>query len=657
MLKKLSSYRIIKTSNKNLCIMERERLFILLSIIILFSACIGSKTAPRVKSSSDSEIMAFKKAESLFQQQRYKSALPYYSHYISQYPKGLSADIALKKIATIHGYLGDIDAKLDSYRRLSKEYPDSPYAPEANYEILETLHKEGRSKEAILRASSIIKSSNNKHLLLGTYTILGDTYSLLNSPADAIFFYNLAYLQANSSEKENIINKVKSVINLLNSDDLAMLFKQLEHEQIKSELQYLVALREYESGNYAKAKNAFLEFIESYPYHKSTENAEILLAEIHQRTTFRNRLIGCMLPLSGRYESFGKRALKAIQLAIDHFNVGKGQNKLQLIIMDTGSEEKTIARLVKTLDKRGVAVIIGPMATSKKAAEEAQKRKIPIITLTQRTGIPEIGEYVFRNFLTPDAQVDALLECAIEKFGTERFAILYPDEIYGQTFAKTFWEKAEYYGADVAYIASYSPDQTDFSAAIKKMARITENQGKGISAPHRQLIEDKSERKKKDSARLDFDAIFIPDQASKIALIAPQLAFWDVDNVLLIGTNLWHSDQLIAMTKDYIQGAILTDVFHSHSKKKPVQHFIRSFDELHNRRPGFIEALAYDTAMIAFQNAANDNMRSRKELKDQLLKTLNYEGITGLTSFKFNGEAQKKLYMLQIRGANFIELN
>jgi ABC-type branched-subunit amino acid transport system substrate-binding protein len=614
-------------------------------------------TVSQVLPQTEPDTIVFEEAESMFKQRSYESALKAYLEYLSRFPNSSSADLALKRIATIQGYFGDQDAKLEACRRLTAEYPDSPYAPAANYEIMMALHNDGKLRKVILQASKIIETSNSEDLLLRTYTILGDTYVSLGSPVEAIFFYNLAYSKADSSKKEHIINKIKIIVNLLNQKDVTLLSSQLDHESIKSDLLYQIALMEYERENNEEAKKAFLRFLEEFPQDKDVERAKLLVAEINRRTSFKRGLIGCMLPLSGQFETYGNRALEAIRLALDYFNFMNGKLNLQLIVRDTRSDPKTIERLVKDIDERGIALIIGPMVTSETAAIEAQKRKIPIITLTQRSGITEIGEYVFRNFLTPDLQVDALVSCAIDQFGVERFAILYPDEAYGRTFMKLFWDKAEYYGAYVAYIAPYSPDQTDFSTPIKRMARISETREKKVSAPHRWHVKGKSRRQKKESVVLDFDAIFIPDESSKAALIAPQLAYWDVNEVLLIGTNLWHSNHLIAKAQNYVQNAILADVFYAQSTKKSVQIFIRSFEKFYGRRPGFIEGLAYDTAMIAFQTAANQEVRSRKDLKEQLLKMLDYEGVTGLTSFKPNGEAKKELYLLQINGSNFVELN
>jgi ABC-type branched-subunit amino acid transport system substrate-binding protein len=551
--------------------------------------------------------------------------------------------------------LGDQDAELEAFRQLAADFPDSHYAPTANYEIMLALHRKGKSQEVIRRASTIIKRSDSKDLLFHTYAILGETYVSLGSPVDAVFFYNLAFSNADSLQKETIINKLKDLVKLLNQKDVSILSRHLDQDSVKGDLLYLIAFMEYERENYEKAKIAFLTFLEEFPQHKDAGQAKLLVQEIGQRTVFRPELIGCMLPLSGPYEAYGNRALKAIRLALDRFNSLNGQPALQLLIRDTESDPETIRSLVNDLDERRVALIIGPMVTSEKAAVEAQQRKIPILTLTQRAGVPEIGEYVFRNFLTPDMVVEALVACAMDQFGASRFAILYPNETYGKTFMELFRNKAEYYGADVVGIASYAPDQTDFSLPIKLLANIPGSQN--VSPPDRKDRTGKVGQRKKDVLVLDFNAIFIPDDASKAALIAPQLAYWDVDQVLLMGTNLWHSERLITTARDYVQDAILADVFYEHSTNEAVKTFIRSFEELYGERPGFIEGLAYDAAMIAFQIASHPDVRSRKGLKDRLKEIRNYDGATGLTSFKSNGDAQKKLYVLQISGSNFVELN
>jgi ABC-type branched-subunit amino acid transport system substrate-binding protein/TolA-binding protein len=640
----------------NLLIINRLVKLVLINIIVILWSCTSNITDSQPLKLKKPEEYVIEKAEKMFKQKSYISALNTYYNFLKQYPNSSSADIALDRVAKIQGYLGDENEKLKTYRRLAIEYPYSPYAPTANFEIMVNFYNNGEYRDVILQASKIIEETKSKELLFKTYVILAETQISLGSPIDSVLFYNTAYSKANPAEKKYVLKKILNILYSLSEKKVNLVFNHLDDKSMKSYLLFNIAQNELENKNIHRAKRLFLKFIEEFPHHENINKAKLMTEELSRRASFRSGLIGCMLPLSGKYEIFGNRALDAIKLALKEFKL-KNNLDLQLLIRDTKSDFRTINNIVVDLDNKGVGLIVGPMITSEWAAAEAQKRGIPIITLTQKIGITEIGDYVFRNFLTPQLQVETLVSCAIEQFEAKRFAILYPDELYGKTFMKLFWKKVKYYGANVVYVDSYLPKQTDFSATIKKIAKIKKHQEKRISSPHRGLHKKENNENKNYGIALDFDAIFIPDDSSTVSLIAPQLAYWDVNDVLLIGTNLWHSDFLIQSAQDYVQDAILTDVFYHKSSKSNVKVFNKTFERLYNRIPGFIEGLAYDTAMISFHIFKDQKIQSRENLKDKLIKAVNYKGLTGLTSFKNNGEVQKNLYLLQINKDNFIELN
>ncbi|MEJ2286769.1 MAG: penicillin-binding protein activator, partial [Desulfobacterales bacterium] len=393
---------------------------------------------------------------------------------------------------------------------------------------------------------------------------------------------------------------------------------------------------------------------------------------------FQRFTIGCLLPLSGPYQTFGLRALKGLELAQAQFSSQPGNPPLNIIIKDTGADpDKTIAAL-EELYREQVAAIIGPIVTSEVAAREAQEMGIPIITLTQKDNIPEIGDKVFRNFITPRMQVQALTSFAVESLGLFRFAILYPDETYGTTFMNLFWDNLLEVGGQVVAVESYKPDQTDFSDSIKKLVglyyEIPEDlrpeEEEELSADEEQEVNDalkeaaEEPRKKgargqdeeeKPQAIVDFDAIFIPDSPGKAGQIAPQLAYYDIKDIYILGTNLWHSDSLIKIANQYVQGAIMPDGFFVDSPSPRVQEFVKVFEETYQEPPDFIEAIVYDSAMILFNVVGREEIRYRSEIRDELLNLANFQGVTGLTSFDENGDAQKKLYLLRVKGKKFVE--
>jgi ABC-type branched-subunit amino acid transport system substrate-binding protein len=630
-------------------------------LIVIIAIAIWACSTPAMKSNVPSEPHAaaalFFNAESWLNSQSYENALKAYQNYLSRYPSGSNADLALMRVASIYAAQKNHAAELRAYRQLIAKHPDSRWAADARVEILVSLFDEGKFKEVILQASEIIAKTDSKTLLSRTYSILGDTYMSFSSPRDAIFFYHLAYQKAPSLQKNSILLKLEATVGQLSTEDLLSLLMRLDDEFLTSYLLYQLGVHQYENEDYKAASQTFSEFIENFPNHEQSQSAQDRIAEINQRFAFKRRLIGALLPLSGPYETFGQRALRGIQFALEQFNSQSNQAAFELIVRDTGSEPETAIQSTRQLDENRVSVIIGPIITSEYAAQEAQSRSIPIITLTQKPGVHELGDYVFRIFLTAQMQIDAIVPYVVDQLGLMRFAVLYPEEHYGETFMHLFRDKVLDYGATVVAIESYKPDQTDFGSEIKKLSKTYPQGHDGGDNPSQKSGSRGKNRHVNSEVIIDFDAIFIPDEPEKIALIAPQLAFYDIDGVLLLGTNLWHSDKLIQSAREYVQEAIMADVFYADDSKKNVNEFIDAFEELYGQSPGFIEALAYDTAMIAFQTANNPWVASRKDVKEELKHLQSFEGVTGLTSFNENGDAVKRLYLLQVEDNKFVELN
>jgi ABC-type branched-subunit amino acid transport system substrate-binding protein len=156
--------------------------------------------------------------------------------------------------------------------------------------------------------------------------------------------------------------------------------------------------------------------------------------------------------------------------------------------------------------------------------------------------------------------------------------------------------------------------------------------------------------------KIDFDALFIPDAPKKAGLVIPQLAYYDVSDVYLLGTNLWNSKTLLKMSGDYMDNTVIVDGFFAGSQSEKVKRFVKTFQDVYGRVPGIIEALAYDSAMMVFQTMQRTAADSRRVVKKALLQIDDFDGVTGRTGFAQNGEAEKELQMLRIRGGRFVQV-
>jgi ABC-type branched-subunit amino acid transport system substrate-binding protein len=683
--------------------MKSIAISMLLLVGIVLGACVPKTDVATTPAEIGPGEALFSEAESLYRAGSYQKALDVYNAYLWEFPGGALTGRVLLKKGAAQTALGKHSEGRDLYQKVISEYPESSLASDAVVGILTIYHNEGQYEKVIQQAAEFLKTADSRVHIFRTYVLLGDTYLAMGSPIDAVTYYTLAYKKSKAAEKEGLIVRLTEAVEQLDSEEILYLLDRTDDGFPTGYLLYQLGMNHSEKEDYEAAVTVLTAFVENFPRHEKNQKARNLLEAISTKSVYSHYTVGCLLPFSGRYKPFGTRALKGVELALSRFSSQNDHPSIKIIFKDTGSDPTKSGEAVKELFNDNVAAIIGPLVTAETAAAEAQNSGIPIITLTQKEGIHQIGNYVFRNFFTPEMQVRTLVSFAVETLGLDSFAILYPDENYGTTFMNLFWDEVLAHGGKIVGVESYNSTHTDFADPIKKLVglyyemseelkaeleaidtaennetpleyfddvnplfayELTEND---IGAESEEDIDqaeneeeiaeiDEEEEEEDPEPIVDFDAVFIPDAPTKAGLIIPQLTFYDVRDTYLLGTNLWHAESLIEMSRQYAQGAIMTDGFFAESALPHVREFVKDFLMTYGEQPGFIEAVAYDSAMILFEMISRPGVRFRSTLKKELMQLSNYDGVTGLTSFDSEGDVRKKLYLLQIVGKKFVEL-
>ena len=386
-----------------------------------------------------------------------------------------------------------------------------------------------------------------------------------------------------------------------------------------------------------------------------------MMDRIREEQYVKSNVIGCLLPLSGAFAIFGEESLNGIQLGLDLFGKHNNIPDLELVIRDTyNQEEKAVSGLEALVHDEKVIAVIGPLfsKTSVAVAQKAQELGVPLITLTQKQGITETGEMIFRNFLTPEKEVKRLLDKAMNKKGIKRFGILYPDNSYGKFYRNLFWDELEAKGGIVTAVEAYDPDQTDFANQIKKMVGIYYSRPESFveelianRTPEQEEMEIFPE---KPAPIIDFEAVFIPDNFQKAVLITPQLIYHDVIDVLLMGTSLWQSQKLVEMAEDYVQGAIFPAGFVKDMSRPDVRKFVKDYMDSFDAAPEILAAAGYDTIRLVKKMISRDDVRTRMDFKDALLKEHEFVGVTGPIGFDEEGDLLSEPFLLTVSGRKII---
>jgi branched-chain amino acid transport system substrate-binding protein len=634
--------------------MKKSTILILFSIS-MFLLAVVSGCGPKVlihPSPEKAGEYEFSQAEQLYEKGEHKKALEQYILYVNRYPGTSITPVALMKIGSLYSQMEKYEDAINSYQRLVNEFPDSFLVPDARVEILAILLKEEKFLQLLDYSEKISHKTLSRVQGLRMYLMKGEAFFATGGTIKAGLEFFRAYNLGTAPEKEAIYEKIKDVFVGLSESDIDILVNSLEQPD---DVNMALALKEL--------------------------------------TSFNQDVIGCLLPLSGPYKEIGLRALRGIELAFSAW--GRNDNRLRIVVKDTAADQEDTIKAMNELLTEKPACIIGPLITADIAARIAQTNRIPMITLSQKESVPQIGEYIFRNFITPEMQVKALVAHASQVRGAKKFAILYPDERYGKTHMHLFWDEVLKTGGEVVGVEGYDPDLTDFADPVKKLVglyykvpsdlkiTIVEpfNAQKAVEMSRAYLFETRftaepvyfqwtdcarqilAEKKdaETDSSDLnpivEFDAVFIPDSPRKTALIVPQFPYYDVNNIILLGTNIWHSSELIRTARQYVQGAVISEGFFKESRSLKVSRFREDFKEAYDEDPEFIEAISYDTAMLVMQTLSTGNYQLRSEIKDAFFNLEPFEGVTGSTTFDEIGEAVKDLFMLSVRGGRFVEIN
>ena len=641
---------------------KENALAILLASVFIFS-CYPKPVVREMPATYNPAGELLEKAEDKIEENDYEAAARLLNDLLFQYPKSPEADDALMKNGLILKAVGQFAEARRLFGKLISEYPDSPFQDDAKVEILETILLEGDNEGVARKASEFYPGDTGGNYPPRVLTVVGDAYLNMDNAENAVRLYTMAYKRAGAAEKDKILEKVKGGIARFSVEELESLSAELPDAFPKGYIMYQLGVKKMEGGEYSSAVAAFEQFKWTFPEHPAVADAEDLLSSIREKADEERYTIGCLLPLSGKYEELGQRAWSGIELAIGEFGLREGAPGVRIVIRDSGADPAKAAQAVRELAQGHAAAIIGPLATAEEAAVEAQIQQIPIIAFTLKDKITEIGDFVFRNFLTPKMQTDTLASFVTSTLGLTRFAILYPEEKYGNTFMDLFRDAVIAEGGDLYAVEPYGLDINDYKGPIGKLSGLFE---KANGPKLRERLEHFEENRETFDAvengavaqrpLAGVGAVFIPDSVEKAGMILPQLAYYGISGVLVLGTNLWHSEKFLRMAQGYTRLVIVTDGFFAESEKTEVRSFVQNYENAYQKTPGFVEAVAYDSAMMVMETLTRGHVAGRSQLKDALLGLRNFPGVTGKTSFGPTGEAEKKTFLLYVKDGRFVEL-
>jgi branched-chain amino acid transport system substrate-binding protein len=587
---------------------------------------------------------------------------------------------------------GNLTAAIASWERIIKTYPNYAIAAKSYYTIGSIYLGQGQAEKALqyfdylvyyypgwegiglakldrMRAWSITgkkkqifkesvplweASSGNPQVQVGLSSLMADVYGSDGDLSTAFDWLTSGFGVARTPEEKKSLTQ--ATVNLLNSADanaIQRLLKRNHPEFMKVFLYYRLAQIETQKGQSDAAQQNLRELLSRNPTHPLASEIQggargtptPVPVPTDAATQVNPERVGCLVPLNGAYAKYGDMVLKGLNLASEEWNAEHPGQRVTLVVKDAQAEPDAVVKSLENLTKEdGVMAVIGPLGaqSAKAVAPMANKWGMPLLALTQQDDPTESNRYVVHVFLDNRELVRTLVEYSKDRLGATRFAVLYPDDRYGQNLSKIFAEVVKDAGGSLLASVSYKDKSTDFREPLEKLLNIAKKNSPptGIETT-------------------PFDILFVPDQVQTVSLIAPQLPYNNVVGVTLLGTNLWGEAPLVQAGGVYVERAVFATPFMADSQNQKVRAFREKFEAKYNAPPSYLEAQAYDALMLFLEarNGFNYEVKDRASLLRNLLQIHDFEGVAGTYSFNQSGKLDREYMLFQVVNGQLVPLN
>jgi len=592
--------------------------------------------------------------------------------FIQRYPKSELTDDALYLLGQIYYEQGDYLKAQRVWSEILQMNIQTEYEDEARVGSAQALAQLGKFDEALATLSKFkIKSTTSKRTAVQGLQLSSRLKLQKNDQLGALSDLTEALSYASPQEAAALSARASDVAATMSQAQLERIVSKPEYRSVELPARYRLANIYFGQKNWGDARIQYQLIVDKFPRTEQALRAADALSSIEAQQRVDPQTIGVILPLTGKHAMMGYKTLRGIQMAFGIYTTGgaSGSPPVKLAIIDSEANPDIARRGVDRLvsEDHVVAIIGGILTkTSRAIAVRGQELGLPIFVLSQKSDITEIGPFVFRNALTAELQMRALVDMAIRERGWKRFALLYPNDAYGTEYATVFWDVVNTLGGEVVAAQTYQPEETDFRNTIRKLVSTFYPEDRIAELKLRQAELEKSRPKK--SARgkntaadllppiVDFDALFIADSPKAVGQIAPMLAYNDVEHLPLLGTNIWNTPQLVERGAKYVEGALFVDSYFTDEPRPSLKKFIENFQNIYGYTPDVFEAQGYDTATIVQQALKRGNYNSsRQSFQHELEAISNVDGSTGPLSVSPHREVEKSLMTLTVHNGKIVK--
>ncbi len=336
--------------------------------------------------------------------------------------------------------------------------------------------------------------------------------------------------------------------------------------------------------------------------------------------------VGQVLSITGGASFAGGYQEQGLELGFKQLNEKGGVEYEIFLEDDETTPEVGIAAYEKLIDREKVSTIIGPTLSNVAFSTfyDAQEAGVPALGIsTTAEGIPEIGDYIFRNSLSELIALNASIPAAKNSLQLEKVAVMHDstDEFTASAYT-TMIEVLEDEGIDITADEKFETDDSDFRAQLTKVKD---------SNPDAVVL-----------SALPAATIPLVKQARELGIDAP-----------IVGGNAFNSPVMVGQLDEAAEGLIVGGAWSSALDSAGNEEFVTAYTEAYDRAPDQFAAQAYVAAQLIDVAVRADCDGNREAIKDNLGQILELDTILGTLSLDENGEVHQEPVVQIVENGEF----
>jgi branched-chain amino acid transport system substrate-binding protein len=351
--------------------------------------------------------------------------------------------------------------------------------------------------------------------------------------------------------------------------------------------------------------------------------------------------VGLVISLTGVGNVYGPVQRNGAELAVSRINAAGGVNGANLVLVvddDQSTTDGGVTAFRKQVSQDRVVTILGPTLSNTAVAAHpvAQSAQTPVIAISN-TGDGIVGkcswgtcDYIFRASLGEATAIPQTVNIAKTKLNVKTVVLMYAqdDKFSADGFA-IFKKNLESAGLTIKKEIAYSKTDVDLSAAVTQALAESPDAivNSSLAGPAINILKEVNKKK--------------PGQ-------------------LVIGGNGFNTPAIIASAGAAAEGAVSGTAWYLGNPDPVNKDFVAAYKARYNSDPDQFAAQAYSAVYIlldALKRTPSVTSVLHDKLRTQIELTTGVKTPLGEFSFNSSHDVNQKVYVVQIKGGQFTQIN